>query len=1018
MILQKLKFEAFGPFKDETEIAFDKLNKAGIFLLTGPTGVGKTTIFDAIIFALYGEISNSSGLVEKVRSDFAKPETLTYVELVFSVNNKEYLIHREPSQIKYGRNDKETQHAHQAYLKGKDTTIDGVREVGQKIEEIIGLNANQFRQIVMIPQGEFIRLLTAKSEEKGEILGRLFKTSDIVAFQDKLSEKVKSIKGEIDEVKTILNTKLQMIDIQDEEYLKIIEEEYVNYNDAIKYVSKYINKLFDDKAEAEADYLEQERLFKKKANELNKAKDNNEKLAKLKEMKDAFIELKKSSEEITKLKRSISLSHHANYGRKIEQELDKYKINEDELVNKNKTNELEEERLKESIENVTKEEEEIPDLNIEKDGLKKQIYKLEEDLKKQEEMKDLIDDAKTFPEKIKQLNDLLDDLSDEYQDNLGSISALDVKIDSISGSNINPLIETKNKIEQELEEADKYRDLLKKVNIKKADMAIIVDECKTISEKYTTQKMRFDEIKRLHESELSYQLAEQLNDGLPCPVCGSTYHPNKATKTGDNDEEGTIPLMEERLHNLSMALAEKNGIIGFAKKEILEIEEFINKHPLKSNDNIEEYYKKISDELVVIQKEIESFNKSGEMREDLLNSRKDLIDSNQKNIEKTEKCRLSKQELLIEQAKKKGVMEGVVTNYTKEELERLIDNNKETIIEIDGQIDSINQRKKSFNNLFIELQADIRNNAERILELKSIIKERINSFEEVMSNFNSKDEYNEALFDDDEVVRFNIKVSEYEKEYTLLSSSIGEYEYMLMGINEEDVSVLEEDVSKLEEKQNEIFIKKAEINIKHETNEKIYIDVRNTFSKQEKRIDAYEKVAKISKVASGNNNLKMTFEKYILAVYFEDILIAANKLLAKMTNNRYSLLRNDVLAKGNAKQGLDILVYDYNTGKVRDVKTLSGGESFKAALSLALGLSEIIRWRSSGVEMNTMFIDEGFGMLDLDSLDSAMNVLMALKDNRRVIGLISHVSELKERINAQIAFESSTSGSKMKKITT
>ena len=1016
MIIKNIRLNAFGPFKNEISISFNELNQSGLFLITGPTGVGKTSIFDAISFALYGEISSFGGSIEKVRSDYAKSDSLTFVELEFELNNVLYFIRREPKQMQIGRLNAEVNHPHTAILKFNEELISGVSEVNKKIIEIIGLDANLFRQVAMIPQGEFLKLLTSSSEEKGEIFRKIFNTVDVLKFQERLVEKAKENEQEIENIKLTIKTRLNDL-FDDEKYQSLVNRNYINYNDLFSYTDSFIDSLKEKETALNNDLLDINNQINYLINEIDLINKNNEMLEKKNRLKAEFDELNNSSDYYQGLKNdlslydtSIKLKNALSYKNELEANINYCQSDFDNLKSSEETLLNQKNQLASQMNELSSLKEEYEINKFKKRDL---FVELEKSKNKLAYVNSLNAIMTSNEELLARKNELLD----KYQSVLMKDDELQIsKESSISKSNNNlSLYQTLEKLK---EEQTLINEIYEKYILKdtlKSDIKELEDEYEKAHILYLELSNNKSIIKKSLESTKAYELAKDLVENAPCPVCGATHHPRLAAKIDtintDSLEEISIKIgvANNNIDNLVKALSDK-------KRELINVEDYfydlMDKNSLytfsyicdKKND-LDSAIMQISEQINQM-KETESFIHNLDEEIKMVKEELRILDDQIKEIDN--QISVKKEE----------------TIRLKVRLEEL--SNARSEQEVNKEIDDVSNMISSYENKWNELNNLINDNNERILESKEKMMDlsvKINNFKDLlMKNDLLINDYRVSFTSDEyflyvSSLDYNLKMDEYnnyQSSKMALLSQLQEISDKCNNITFRDASSLVLRLNDLSLRKDEIFNERSILSNDIMVKEERLNEIKSTYRACEGKVRDYETILKLSRIANGNNSPKISFEKYILAVYYEEILSVSNELLAQMTKNRYQLFRRDDLAKGNRRQGLETLIYDSNTAKLRDIKTISGGESFKASLCLALALSEVIRRRSSLVSINTLFIDEGFGSLDPDSLDSALEILDMMKNNNRVIGIISHVSELKSRIHSKIVLEPSMEGSNVK----
>lgn len=853
-----------GPYKDKVYIDFNEFENRGLFLITGPTGSGKTTIFDGITFALFGETSGNIREKTTLRSDFASDETTTYVKLSFEYKGKIYAINRNPKYLRLRkRGDGYTEEKENAYIECEDEILaSGIKETTDKVKELLGIDFSQFKQIAMIAQGEFLNLLVAKSDERTKIFRNIFHTKIYDTITNLLKFEAKKLSSNLKIINDRIERSINQADLEEQ-----LKEGYSNS----EFHARLKESLTEDKKRL-VDINSKINNIKKEilsiTAKIENAKHDNEGIAKLGEYKEKYNILLETEREIEEKKDTVS---------KGERYLRVY--------------------IKQA--NFIKEEERLNVLKREKDKLNELVKQLKE---KQQQLviklelleKDLVN-AKKLEEKI---------------------SIISVEIIEIEEISI--LLKEFNEGKTKYLEAEK----LKK-----------------------EKQIQFDESEVLYKSSLAGILASELVDNKPCPVCGSFNHPKPSVCKEDVPDKNKID-------NLKREYEEERKRADKAFETVTKTKSILERLLFKYGYNCED--KLISSE------ELKTLH-------------------NNKLKEKKES------ELIVSKVKE-----------------------SESIIE------------KERNEIVINISANIALLEEKELQIKKAEELSLQYKEEfnktlAENEFSSLEEYEESKISKEDEKLLRNQIDNY---YNNKKSFEDTIKMLKEQFNDKKILNTDEMTKKLElqeNKETEVLQSKDLINGRLTLNEQLYKLITQDLKEKEINSKLYGVINDLERTAKGDNPKKLIFEQYVLSFYFDEMLQAANLRLKKMTNERYELFRVEEVESIKTKDSLEIEVMDCYTGKKRSVKTLSGGESFKAALSLALGMSDVIERSAGGIEIGTLFIDEGFGALDDESLNQAIDALTMLTKKNRLIGIISHVSELKERIDNKIIVEKTSTGSRIKK---
>jgi len=1043
MKIKKLYITAFGPYAKRQEIDFEeKLENKRIFLITGNTGAGKTTIFDAINFALYGEASGSDREGKFLRSDYASPDTKTEVELHFSVRNRNFILKRSPQYFrKKQRGDGFTESKATAeliiesYIDNEQKVITGTKEVTRQIEEILGITSEQFKQLVMIPQGEFKKLLNSDSDKKEEIFRKIFGTKIFSDTQEKIKIEANSLKRNVEDIQkqrlALLKSFILKEEVQD---IKNLLEKDINIEEILEKFNFYIVKDEEELSSLKENILKIKSDIDLKSKELFLAEENNKLLYKFKEYEKELENLDLLKEEYKEKNSKLQLGKKAlsisileeNYKEKINEEV---RIDTNIKKSQSKIIFLKEDKIKakDILEKEEKREEEKIRLNNELNEIaslkeKVKIYEVQkkdfDSIKKLKELKEREIENTNFniEKSILSKTNIEEELKRivEYKNQKNEVLILE--------NNTLIKIEKLNKLKDEIENYNKLSQRHKKGS------GIYEKE----DEKYKKAKEEFDILDDEYRRNQAGLLASNLRLGEACPVCGSKEHPSKANLNNKNKvikeddiklAKDTVEVLYSNREKYFKALTEiKSNMDSIIEKIILPlVKEIFNlDENLDLNivlDKVSNIYEEEVINLNNIREKLDALNKEID-KEDKLNSNKQKIDLNIENLRKNIDI-LNKE--LIELSENLKGKETTINNI-KEEFKGNVITLDELVlkeIEIKNIIkiinDSYEKAKNEFNiidsklnqekGIYKTLEERRIENKQEIINLKNIFE---NKLKEIALTY---EEYQNSKISEELIKSLEIEVDNFKLNYSRVSGLYKEGKKQVEGKSLLDLEVIKNEINNSEILEKEIKNVEMEVYSRLSQNKNIINECINLNKLIKKDEDKYRVIGKLAKIINGDNKKKMSFERYVLAAYFEDIIIAANQRLSKMTNNRFSLLRKEEVGDKRKGQGLDLEVYDVHTSTTRDVKSLSGGESFKASLSLALGLADVVQAYSGGIQLDTMFIDEGFGSLDPESLDNAIECLISLQDDGRLVGIISHVEELKTRIESKIIIESSNQGS-------
>ena len=909
----KVTISAFGPYAGKTILDMDKLGSQGLYLIAGDTGAGKTTIFDAITFALYGAPSGDNRDSSMLRSKYADPDTPTFVEMIFKYAGKEYKLTRNPEYTRpTKRGDGTTSEKSDAeliYPDGKIVTKS--REVSQAVTELMGIDRNQFTQIAMIAQGDFLKLLLAPTEDRKKIFRQIFKTELYSVLQDKLKYESGELNRECERLNASIQQYINGITCKEDDVLNLeLKKAKDGLFPLVETVALIEKIILQDKEEVQSARGNLE-LIEKDLREITAV------LTKAEEMEKVKSELDKTEKELADkrpLMESLMGVLNIEKGKRPQIDL----LSEEITIAKNKLSQYDELEVK------LKHLKELKNMRQESEGVR-------------EEKCLLLEKKKT--QKINLRKELL--------------LLNDAGLDKEKFMNQQTIFIDRQALVQNLR-ADMFRfeSLSNNLILKQREYTEAQSLAKDLNSEYQGKNQAF----------LDGQagiLALGLGAGQPCPVCGSKEHPMLAELSASIPLETELKSTEEKKKSADERASKLSVEAGNLKGQMDSQEEELKKRCdgiFKTND-IKEASGKIEGERLGIARKLE------ELSEKITNEE--------------------------EKAKRKEKLDVLLPEIEKEleDLQTAVSQEDKNQISIDGDIKNISEAKEK---LTASLKFDCKEMAEEhILEL-GIEKE----------NLEEGIEKAQKAFDDCQSV------------ITSLEGSILAYRSKEKGYQPVDIEAVKNKETILKEEKN-VVSTLITIGAGRQHNNSLALEKigeqSGNLMEQEKR---WTWMKTLSNTANGNvsGKEKIMLETYIQMNYFERIIARANTRFMVMSGGQYELKRRVEAENNRSQSGLELDVIDHYNGTERSVKTLSGGESFKASLSLALGLSDEIQSSAGGVRLDTMFVDEGFGSLDEESLQQAMKALLGLTEGNRLVGIISHVAELKDKIDKQIQVKKDKSG--------
>lgn len=899
----KITMSAFGPYAGEVTLDMQKLGKSGIYLITGDTGAGKTTVFDAISYALYGEASGNYRENTTLRSKYASADTPTFVELEFEYNNEIYKINRNPE---YPRPNKRgegftKQSANAELVMPDGSVITKIKEVSAKVEEIIGINKNQFSQIAMIAQGDFRKLLNCETNERSKIFRKIFKTEPYHNIEIKLSSLFNELKRNREKEKSGIEQYINQLKCNENDTLSLELERAksgdVLIEDVIKLAGEIINK----------DTLE-----------YTKTQKNIESI----------------NEEIKKINSNIKLYENQEATKKAYAEasaqLEELKTKRNECEKTYKSAEAQRERL---------------------DDLTRKINLINSKMPKYDELKSLEDSINERAQSFEKSNNLLKLKQQEITLLEKEIDEKSKALEEVKGADL--LVQ---KLNVQKEEISKKAEALKELKTE-------IDRCKTEQknlknaqsfaksalDEYGALENEYNQIYIAFFNEQAGIIADELKDGEPCPVCGSTSHPNLARKSENAPSQADVESAQNLVKKAQEKADKARDTASALKSRFDEIAANVKSAAKKlfgTDDNVFDNYNS----------NINALKKEYDDTLALLKTANEKLNLYQK---------LDK-EIPEIQEKQKSLSDEISTlNTQKASDEAFISENTKRVTSIKSELD---------------------------FESADLAKDKLKEYTNLSNDIKNAIEKSKNDFDD------------IKSKYDTQKGTKASLEKALKEFKEIDLASLKEKSLKLNEYKKDVDKTAKSLYSRIESNKLLVDNISEKRDILKGYDDKYVWLKALSETANGDisGKEKITLETFVQMTYFDSIIRKANIRLLTMSDGQYELVRRSDAETLKKNEGLALDVIDHFNGSSRSVSTLSGGESFMASLCLALGLSDEIQSSNGGIKLDTMFVDEGFGSLDGEALDRALSALTSLSQGNRLVGIISHVDALCDRIDNKI----------------
>lgn len=899
----KITMSAFGPYAGEVTLDMQKLGKSGIYLITGDTGAGKTTVFDAISYALYGEASGNYRENTTLRSKYASADTPTFVELEFEYNNEIYKINRNPE---YPRPNKRgegftKQSANAELVMPDGSVITKIKEVSAKVEEIIGINKNQFSQIAMIAQGDFRKLLNCETNERSKIFRKIFKTEPYHNIEIKLLSLFNELKRNREKEKSGIEQYINQLKCNENDTLSLELERAksgdVLIEDVIKLAGEIINK----------DTLE-----------YTKTQKNIESI----------------NEEIEKINSNIKLYEKQEATKKAyakaSAQLEELKTKRNDCEKAYKSAEAQRERL---------------------DDLTRKINLINSKMPKYDELKSLEDSINERAQSFEKSNNLLKLKQQEITLLEKEFDEKSKALEEVKGADL--LVQ---KLNVQKEEIKKKAEALKELKIE-------IDRCKTEQknlknaqsfaksalDEYGALENEYNQIYIAFFNEQAGIIADELKDGEPCPVCGSTSHPNLARKSENAPSQADVESAQNLVKKAQEKADKARDTASALKSRFDEIAANVKSAAKKlfgTDDNVFDDYNS----------NINALKKEYDDTLALLKTANEKLNLYQKLDKEIPKI----------QEKQKSLSDEISTlNTQKASDEAFISENTKRVTSIKSELD---------------------------FESADLAKDKLKEYTNLSSDIKNAIEKSKNDFDD------------IKSKYDTQKGKKASLENALKEFKEIDLASLNEKSLKLNEHKNDIDETAKSLYSRIDSNKSLVDNISEKRDILKEYDDKYVWLKALSETANGDisGKEKITLETFVQMTYFDSIIRKANIRLLTMSDGQYELVRRSDAETLKKNEGLALDVIDHFNASSRSVSTLSGGESFMASLCLALGLSDEIQSSNGGIKLDTMFVDEGFGSLDGEALDRALSALTSLSQGNRLVGIISHVDVLRDRIDNKI----------------
>ena len=936
----KLIMSAFGPYAGSTEVDFTSLGERGLYLITGDTGAGKTTIFDAITFALYGEASGEIREVSMLRSNYADEKTPTFVELSFVLGGKEYRVRRNPEYNRpKTRGEGFTLQKSDAELTLPDgKIITRQKDVNQQIVEILGIDRSQFTRIAMIAQGDFRKLLFASTEERKKIFQKLFHTHLYQSLQEELKRSSGQTRKKFEEASASLDQYAEGIlcGADDPLFDRVLQAR--EHQIPVAEIAELLEKLIASDRGSEMGLKQQEQ-------------DLSEKISSSDKMLMVAAEQKKRKASLASAK--AQQQHEIDRASACQEALKMAKLQQPK----------------------------IEELTQKAADLKAQIPEYER-------LDELISEVKEVSRKTSDNQRDLKYKSEKLESLQITLQAQKQELKSLqdAGEQEAKLTAQRDKLQQRVEDLDGLQMELADLHQIDKKLSRAQQEYRAMQETAEKSQASYDHMRKAYLDEQAGILAQDLTDGQACPVCGATHHPHPANISTEAPSKEQLEQAEEladqsakKAGDASRKAGELRGRLEGKKQLVMKTaSELLGDGCYDSMDTelaVGDDFEKIAGSGTDAASDFSNIQKMLEARRQ---ETKAALEALQEELKETAKQRKRRDELSLQIP----------------ETEAKIEQTEAALQELKAAGASLTARQEAAEKQRDVLQEKLayQDKSEAEAAIRNLVKEQ------------------KALADD--IAGAEEACHESEKTLAALEATIAEAQRQLAEHDDVDFETEEKRRKSLADEMQVISSRRQEIHARVAANQTTLSKIQERQAQLEEVETRWRWIKALADTAGGtlSGKEKIMLETYVQMAYFDRIIARANVRFLVMSGGQYELKRRREAENNRSQSGLELDVVDHYNGSQRSVKTLSGGESFKASLSLALGLSDEIQASAGGIRLDTMFVDEGFGSLDEESLAQAMESLAGLADGNRLVGIISHVPELKQRIEKQILVRKDRSG--------
>jgi len=1011
----RLVVEGFGSFAEKQVIDFSELAERRLFLIHGPTGSGKTTILDAICFALYGDTTGGERDGKGMRSDFVGPEVDTEVTLDFELGAKRYRVRRQPA---YER----------AKLRGEGTTrtpggaelwdrtgekseesdgellASGLSNVTNAVEQVLGFRSEQFRQVIVLPQGRFRDLLMASSREREDILQQLFDTAFYFRIQEELKARSKVLREQAGLLRTRRLTLLEHVGCEDEDALR-----------------SQADQISLQRGAADKKLATLEKQATKAAKALERAETDNQKFEQLEQAQAALQELLDQAGAIKEDKSRLDAAQRADRLEDVAESLAGQRVAAEEAEAAAQQGAAEKRAADAALEKARGQLKQADARGAERTALGEQLMEMRR-------VRPILEGLASAAEASEEARRTHAEAAEKLHAEEASARQLEETIEQTEAavaaaqSKLGDRGELKaalEKTEKVLVERKALAEKLEEEGALKVEVGSAEAGIEAAKKALKGAKAELEKLLKAREKASAALLARELRRGEPCPVCGSTEHPAPTKSRRKVPAEEDIAAAQDAVAEAEEALEDARGVLDELKNRLATVG--VEVRTLK-----QALGKAGSAALAALEKQ-EAAAASALVQHD---RDRTLLERNRENLAEDKKAlkglrpRVERQRTEVT-ALARGLASAEATLKARRDqvpgewrelgqLDRAVEKLEDKLSGLEADLKAATELEREAQAEATRRATEFRSTAKQHETAVKVLEKARVAWEKRLAKagFPTERDYLDALVPDVEIDHIQARIERYDHDLLAAQTTEKNAKNAVSKVKRPDLEALQAHAEEAEEARNQAANERANLASRAKELARALGTLEQVAAELVVTEQRYGVMGHISRVANGDNKHRISLQRFVLAARLDDVLASASKRLGLMSRGRYLLRRNTSAEDRRSAGGLELEIEDAYTAKSRPVATLSGGESFQAALSLALGLSEVVQAYAGGIRLDTIFVDEGFGSLDPEALDLAINTLIDLQQSGRMVGVISHVPELKERIDVRLEVTAGKSGSR------